>query len=185
MNGNSGSEDGQSLLGRLADGEPTAFAEAYDLYGGRLYRTAVRYLGCATEAEDVVQELFASLVRSRDQLGNVENLPSYLFVSLRRLIGRFSRDRRQRARKTEPGVEAQATNTDLALVELRESLQVALRQLPEDQRDVVILKIDSELTFAEISAVLQVSPNTVASRYRYAMEKLRKVWTREEVRRDR
>jgi len=52
-------------------------------------------------------------------------------------------------------------------------LERALRELPAEQREVLALKIDGGLTFARISAVLGVSPNTAASRYRYALEKLR------------
>jgi RNA polymerase sigma-70 factor (ECF subfamily) len=46
--------------------------------------------------------------------------------------------------------------------------------LPPKQREVIAMKIDGELTFAEIGAVLGVSANTAASRYRYALEKLRR-----------
>jgi RNA polymerase sigma-70 factor (ECF subfamily) len=48
----------------------------------------------------------------------------------------------------------------------------ALRALPPEQAEVVVLKIWEELTFAQIGDVLQISPNTAASRYQYAMVKL-------------
>ena len=48
----------------------------------------------------------------------------------------------------------------------------ALRQLPSDQAEVVVLKIWEEMTFAEIGEVLDISQHTVASRYQYAMQKL-------------
>ena len=54
-----------------------------------------------------------------------------------------------------------------------ERLQQSLAALPLEQREVIALKIDAELTFAQIGAVLGVNPNTVASRYRLALEKLR------------
>ena len=50
----------------------------------------------------------------------------------------------------------------------------ALRKLPREQAEVVVLKIWEEMTFAEIGRVLDRSPNTVASRYQYAIEKLTK-----------
>jgi RNA polymerase sigma-70 factor (ECF subfamily) len=52
-------------------------------------------------------------------------------------------------------------------------LERALGVLPREQREVVALKIDGELTFAQISQATGLSINTVASRYRYALEKLR------------
>jgi RNA polymerase sigma-70 factor (ECF subfamily) len=54
-------------------------------------------------------------------------------------------------------------------------LQEALHQLPAAQRDVVTLKIWGELTFAEIATTLDIPANTAASRYRYALEMLRKL----------
>jgi DNA-directed RNA polymerase specialized sigma24 family protein len=54
-----------------------------------------------------------------------------------------------------------------------ESLAHALASLPPEQREAVGLEIDGGLTFAEIGAVAGISPNTAASRYRYALEKLR------------
>ncbi|MBM4049994.1 MAG: sigma-70 family RNA polymerase sigma factor, partial [Planctomycetes bacterium] len=52
--------------------------------------------------------------------------------------------------------------------------QDALMALPEEQREVVLLKVYGRLTFAEIADVIHASPNTAASRYRYAVEKLRR-----------
>ena len=54
----------------------------------------------------------------------------------------------------------------------RQKIRMALGRLPENQCEVVVLKIWEGMTFAEIAEVLGKSPNTVASRYRYAMEKL-------------
>ena len=48
----------------------------------------------------------------------------------------------------------------------------ALRRLPSEQSEVVVLKIWEEMTFAQIGTILDISANTAASRYRYAMEKL-------------
>ena len=54
-------------------------------------------------------------------------------------------------------------------------VQAAMKQLPADQREVLTLKIWGDLTFREISETLGTPPNTVASRYRYALEALRNV----------
>jgi RNA polymerase sigma-70 factor (ECF subfamily) len=50
-----------------------------------------------------------------------------------------------------------------------------MQSLPAEQREVISLKIDGDLTFAQIAAVFDISPNTAASRYRYALEKLRRM----------
>lgn len=51
--------------------------------------------------------------------------------------------------------------------------------LPVEQREVIALKVWEEMTFAQIAAIVKASPNTVASRYRYGIEKLRG-WLQEE-----
>jgi RNA polymerase sigma-70 factor (ECF subfamily) len=172
------------LRGRLAEGEAAAFAEAYDLFGPRLYRYAARILGGRNDAEDVVQELFVSLVRSRTHLLDVENLSAYLFASLRRLTNRAAEKRRRGPRLCSDlgdgyGVDEHADDTPAAgdnargAQELREQLDMALRALPDEQREVIVMKMDGELTFGEIARALDISPNTAASRYRYGLEKLR------------
>ena len=56
------------------------------------------------------------------------------------------------------------------------ALQSALKSLPDEQREVVVLKIWGQLTFEEAAAVIGISPNTAASRYRYGLEKLKDIW---------
>ncbi|MFO0902786.1 MAG: sigma-70 family RNA polymerase sigma factor [Pirellulales bacterium] len=165
------------LQDRLAQGESDAFAEAYDLYGERLYRCARWWSGGGDEAEDLVQELFVALVRGSARLREVEDLPSYLFVALRRLALRAAQKRLRGGRQSSLGDEAEriAARTEAVgeLCERREQLAAALRTLPESQREVVVLKVDGELTFEQIGATLSISANTAASRYRYALERLR------------
>jgi RNA polymerase sigma-70 factor, ECF subfamily len=56
------------------------------------------------------------------------------------------------------------------------ALQSALRMLPADQREVVVLRIWGQFTFEEAAAIIGISPNTAASRYRYGLEKLKEIW---------
>jgi RNA polymerase sigma-70 factor (ECF subfamily) len=56
--------------------------------------------------------------------------------------------------------------------ELAASVETALGALPEEQREVLVMKIWGELTFSQIGQALAISPNTAASRYRYAIERL-------------
>ncbi len=162
--------DDQRLLHGLAAGQEEAFSQLYDLYAARLYRTAVGILGRSQDAEDCVQEVFAALVRSRSKLPQVQDLAAYLFVALRRQAARHSTSRRrQPASLTDDYPEPPQAAVDPR----SEALAAALRGLTVEQREVIALKINGELTFAEIGQVLKVSPNTAASRYRYALERLR------------
>ena len=54
------------------------------------------------------------------------------------------------------------------------ALAVAMERLPHEQREVLVMKIWNELTFAEIGEALEISQNTAASRYRYGLENLKK-----------
>jgi RNA polymerase sigma-70 factor (ECF subfamily) len=164
---------GEAWKRRLVESPPEAIAALYDCFGPTLYRVACSMLRSSADAEDAVQEVFVGVVRGADRLGQVENLRAFLFSALRRAVLRLAK-RRQRERAT-PALEflelvAPATRTS----ELERAVQVqsALQALPVKQRELIALKIDGDLTFTEIAEVLRISPNTAASRYRYALEKL-------------
>ena len=162
------------LLG-LAAGDPRAFAALYDRYAVRLYRAACGILGCREDAEDVVQEVFLAAVRSHERLGEVRDLTAYLFTAMSRAAGRCAMRRTRTVQAfhraaDEAAAAAQRTPADSPDWH---RLHQALGLLPSPQREVITLKIDGELTFAQIAQVLGVSINTAASRYRYALRKLK------------
>ncbi len=162
------------LLG-LAAGDERAFAALYDRFATRMYRAALQLLGGRDDAEDVVQDVFLAVVRSRERLGEVRDLNAYLFAALHRAAGR-SALRRARTLQLSPAAADEA----IAPVEKFASdnpqwtqLQQAIRALPDEQREVITLKVDGELTFAQIAQVMGVSVSTAASRYHYALKKLK------------
>ena len=160
------------LLHELAAGRHQAFEAVYDRFGGRLYRAARAMLGRTEDAEDAVQDVFAALVRSRAKLPYVINLTAYLFTALRHCVGRIAKRRSRQPLASNMMINAVAR--DMPRQDPRgAALERALHALPAEQREVVALKIDGALTFAEIAQVLSISSNTAASRYRYALEKLR------------
>ena len=61
----------------------------------------------------------------------------------------------------------------LEQAERRNAISAALGELPDEQREVVVMKIWGRLSFPQIAEALEISPNTAASRYRYALAKLR------------
>lgn len=163
------------LIVGLADGDERAYAELYDRFGGRLYRTAMGMLGRCHDAEDVVQEVFMGILQSRRRLVDVQDLTAYLFTALRRAAGRCAKRRAQTSALPEAAASAlpAAEEGQDHSSPRSERLERALWSLPAEQRDVISLKVDGELTFAQIGQVLGVGMNTAASRYRYALEKLR------------
>jgi RNA polymerase sigma-70 factor, ECF subfamily len=163
------------LVLSLAAGDERAFASLYDRYARRMFRVALRILGRREDAEDVVQEVFLAIVRSRERLLVVNDLSAYLFAALRRAAGRCALRRAQLPATSPAAIEAAVSPAGTPLRDSAECdrLQRAVRALPQRQREVIALKIDGELTFAEIGEVLGVSINTAASRYRYALQKLK------------
>lgn len=164
-----------TLADALAAGDPEAFAALYDRLAVRLFNTA-RTLTSAADAEDIVHDVFVELARSRQRLAGVIDLEAYVFTMLRHAVSRrrrrFAIDRKavgllaaERLRAVGAGESPPRLPDD--------DLAAAVAALPIEQREVIALKIDGGLTFAEIAAVMHTSLNTAASRYRYALEKLR------------
>jgi RNA polymerase sigma-70 factor (ECF subfamily) len=160
------------LIAGLSSGDPDAYAALFDRLAKPLLRMAEAMLNDRAEAEDAVQDLFLSLVRSREKLRRVDDLDAYVFACGRNVIRtRMSRRKTEQrrlqllARSASPPAEPGTPD---------EGLKDALASLPADQREVVVLKIDGELTFKQIGQVLRMSPHTAASRYRYAMQKLQR-----------
>ena len=159
----------------LAAGEPAAYAALYGRLARPLLRVAAAMLGNAGDAEDAVHDLFVALARGRERLRYVEDLDAYVFASLRHAIAARTDRRRleRRYRERMALIAVPASHSTQAPDE--GELSAALAALPPEQREIVAMKIDGGLTFAQIAAALEISPNTAASRYRYALEKLRKL----------
>jgi RNA polymerase sigma-70 factor (ECF subfamily) len=140
----------------------------YERNGPALVAYACSYGLDFASAEDVVQQLFLKLLRTQSFMPDVPL--AYLYRATRNACLNLRRDR---MRETDlPDEETwlchRSGNHERALF-----LQKALRDLPEEQRETVFLRIWSGMTLLEIANATETPVNTVASRYRYALEKLR------------
>jgi RNA polymerase sigma-70 factor (ECF subfamily) len=144
----------------------------YDRHAAGLYRYAVMILADTEAAADAVQQVFTRLVDRRETLELEEH---YLRRAIRNECFSMLRDRRRRphAANSHEILEAMSAPDDAP--EERLAIQAALLALRPDQREVVHLKIFEGLTFLEIAELTDESINTIASRYRYALEKMRTV----------
>jgi RNA polymerase sigma-70 factor (ECF subfamily) len=151
----------------------TELADAYDRHGAAMFRVAWTLLRSRPDAEDAVQEVFLGLARSPATLARIENVRAYLFSALRHAVGRIAA-----RRKAGPLADNPPGREPMTLdAETSDALERGLAALPIEQREVLTLKIDGGLTFAEIADVLGIRLKTAASRYRYALEKLRATLT--------
>lgn len=169
-------ESDDALIARFYRGDEDAFARLYRRHRHGLYGYALSFTGQEARAADAVQELWLGALEDIERLTHVVNVRAYLYRSLRnRLIDEYRRRARERR-----ALEGEAREPRLvkardtaAAQEQSERLSDALRKLPEEQREVVLLRIYSEMKFADIADVLQENTKTVESRHRLALEKLR------------
>jgi len=128
-----------------------------------------RALGLShAEAEDVLQETFVALLA----LPEAPSQPEHYLV--RAFRNRTLNYRRGFWRRVAREFEAKHWFEPAeARSELEERAVECLRQLPPEQREVLVLKVWHEMTFDAIATLLELSPNTVAGRYRYGLQKLR------------
>jgi RNA polymerase sigma-70 factor, ECF subfamily len=161
------------LAQRLARGETAAFAELYDACADRLHHYLVVRLGATESADDVLQETFLRLFRSRHRLGEVGNLQAYVFQIARNEANRYVGRSGRTPNEASADLFEEAYSSDAAAREAADMVAVALTQLNEEQREVVVLKHFSGLTFREIAEVIGVPTATAATRYRAALDRLR------------
>ena len=125
------------------------------------------------DAEDIVQEAFVRFWRKQHDISN----RGLLYATVRSIALDFLRRDSRRARR-ESIVVSESDQTVQPLFEIEDESQralvAALDVLPNEQREVLVMKIWNELTFADIANVLGISQNTAASRYRYALAALKK-----------
>jgi RNA polymerase sigma-70 factor (ECF subfamily) len=162
---------------RLAQGDPSAFAELYDACADRVHHYLVVRLGSRADADDVLQETFVRLARTRKQLASVDNLLAYVFATARneaiRLLERQAREGRLRADFSRQALFHQSSGEVLQDIETAEWVTSSLARLNPDLREVVELKFYAGLTLREIGEVTGLPLGTVATRYRSALEKMR------------
>ena len=134
----------------------------------------------ACDAEDIVQEAFLRFWRSRDK---ADDPAAYLYACVRNVATELRRGGARRGAREKSSARPEAVSdwftSDPERAERDARIERVLAELPEAQREVVVMKVWGRLTFEQVAAALGASANTVASRYRYALEKLRAELARE------
>ena len=165
-------KDREEVMENVAthDNWRSCFAEL----GPGLLLFARQWVRSAADAEDIVQEAFVKFWRRNH---SIDNRP-LLYATVRSIALDFIRRDSRRARREQIAYAEATESTEPEFRfedETQMALAAALEHLPHDQREVVVMKVWNELTFAEIAEALGISQNTAASRYRYALSGLKKI----------
>jgi RNA polymerase sigma-70 factor (ECF subfamily) len=149
------------------------WAEWLERHGAALVLFARQWSPSRAAAEDAVQEAFVRFWRSRHR---AQDPTAYLYGCVKRCAIEMTRSSSRRSRRERASARDEAAPMfacDLERDERRAAIEAALVRLPEPQREVLVLKIWGGLSFPQIAAAVNVPPDTAASRYRYAIAKLR------------
>ena len=172
-----------ALMLRYQDGDVAAFEELYSRHRGPLFRFLLRQIGEQSLAEDVFQEVWSRIIRNHKRYRPTAKFTTYMYHIARNCsVDHFRRSTSQQAVTTgqdeaidaavadtgDPVAAAEAGDTRLALSQ-------ALTELPAEQREAFLLHEEGGLTLNEIAEVTDVGRETVKSRLRYAVKKLRSI----------
>lgn len=174
---------------RFQGGDRPAFAQLVRRHKAALFTFALRHVGSEPTAEEVVQEAFARIVQHAAEFRHASRFSTWIYRITRNLC---VDELRKRALRRHPSLDEPSRGSDaegLSLgertpdsranveraatsIEIRQRVADAIAELPEEQREVFLLRELSNLPFKEIAAIVGVEENTAKSRLRYALERL-------------
>jgi RNA polymerase sigma-70 factor (ECF subfamily) len=170
------------LLGRIAGQDLQALAEFYDQTAGALFSFAIRILGDAHEAEEVIQDAFLQIWGKAATFDAALGAPFYwaLSITRNRAIDRL-RARQRRARLANELEEAAAADSpplaspfqSVLSEDETAAVRSAVNGLPDEQRRVIEMAFFGGMTHAEIAEALHEPLGTIKARIRRGMLKLR------------
>jgi len=182
----------EELLAAFQQGDASAFELLLRRHRGPLFTFLVRMLGDKEKAEDLAQETFLRIVKSAATWEQRAKFQTWLYTIARNLcVDQSRRDKFRRTSSLDDSGPQGAEDEGAPLVDqvagqgplpdraaesvrLRPVLQRALLGLPDEQREVFVLREQAGVPFKEIAEMIGVNENTVKSRMRYALEGLRR-----------
>jgi len=174
------------LLELALAGDTACFGELIERWQRRIYGFICRYVGNTDDAQDLTQDTFTKAYKNLDRLADPERFSSWLYtIALNECRMRFRRKRKIQlvALPEEDGevvpipLQDQAASPEAKLA-VKEDIQVlreAFNGLPEEQREVILMKEYQDLKFHEISDILGIPLSTVKSRMYLGLKTLKKL----------
>lgn len=166
------------LFNQLEKGSQEAFTHIYSKYHKLVYVLAFRYLLSQEAAEDVVQYVFTRLWEYRSELHVTINLKNYLFTMTKNYVLNIIRNENNVVSKNyELFQETPVYEDDLVeKLEQKEMIHIfyqALDKLPQQKREICLMKVNDELTNQQIADKMSLSINTIKTHYSEALKILR------------
>lgn len=165
----------EKLMMRYAAGEMAAFEALYERHRGPLYRYILRQVKDAATANDLYQGSWEKIIRARQRYKPEAPFRAWMYrIARNHVVDHFRRDN--------PGMELRDQELDtgeagpeagLAADQRRARLEAAIGELPPEQKDALLLKLESGLDLQAIAEVTGVNRETAKSRLRYAVRKLK------------
>ncbi len=170
-------EDKQLVLD-CQRGSREALTRIYQKYKDDLLVLAMALLNDRSAAQDVVHDVFLSFVNGLNSFRLTGSLKGFLLTCVANHARNWNKAERRRLKLAgPPGDEATvAGDAPLDMVACNEQLSLlsgALAELPIEQREIIMLRLHGALTFRAIAGAQGIPADTVKSRYRYGLEKLR------------
>ena len=167
-----------ALMLRYADGDVAAFDMLYRRHKDALFRYLLRLCRHRDSAEDIFQEVWGKIINSRDRYKPTAKFATFLYrVAHNCFIDHIRRNKRHaNSVDIEPDAHPDPGEQPDMLVEkslARKRLDTALQLLPDEQRDVFLLREEADFSLEQIASITGTSRETAKSRLRYAVKKLR------------
>ena len=167
----------EQLMHRYAKGDARAFDQLYQRHRGPLYRYFKRQVNDATTANDLYQGTWEKIIKARGKYNPGKPYTAWMYrIAHNHLVDHFRRLQPAGNPDTENLQDDKAGLVEeLIEGQQREKLKAGIIALPAEQRNTLLLKLETGLKLEDIGRVTGVSKETVKSRLRYAVNKLKQV----------
>lgn len=164
------------LIRRFNAGDTGALRRIYEKYKPELLAVAAALVADRSAVEDVLHDVFVRFASEAGRFQMKGSLKGYLAVCVANRARNVNRRERQSVRRPGEAAPEAAERVEPSEVaadaERRDAVTAAVDQLPQEQRQVIVLHVLGGLRFRQIAEQTGDSINTVQSRYRYGLEKL-------------
>ena len=166
----------EQLMQQYAKGDAKAFDELYSRHRGALYRYFNRQVKDAATANDLYQGAWEKIIKARSKYRSNVPFKAWLYrIAHNHLVDHYRRLRPTDSVETDTLPDAQPGPSQGVIDgEQNEQLRAGITALPAEQRNTLLLKLETGLKMEEIASITGVSRETVKSRLRYAVNKLKR-----------